>query len=331
MTMKLMKAAALAPLAAAAGLLVAVAPAGPAGASTGCVTAGKVTTCTFTFTGGAQTWTVPAGVHSASFTLYGAEGGTAVGGTINSIPVPGAVGGLGAQVTGTLPLTPGAMLQVNVGQAGTGNGSATFGGGGSASPSYSGAGGGASDVRGLAGGYSLADRLLVAGGGGGGGDNSVGPPIDTNFGSGGVGGNADSPGGDGGPVPMTTGPATLGVGGGGGAGTLTGGGAAGAGGTFTGANGCTLYAGTPGAVGTLGAGAGAVSTTAGGAGGGGYYGGGSGGDPAVDACGDIPGPGGGGGGASYTGTAAGASVTDGVAAPDDSPNGEVIITFHKGK
>ena len=130
MTMKLMKAAALAPLAAAAGLLVAVAPAGPAGASTGCVTAGKVTTCTFTFTGGAQTWTVPAGVHSATFTLYGAEGGTAVGGTINSIPVPGAVGGLGAQVTGTLPLTPGAMLQVNVGQAGTGNGSATFGGGG---------------------------------------------------------------------------------------------------------------------------------------------------------------------------------------------------------
>ena len=91
MTMKLMKAAALAPLAAAAGLLVAVAPAGPAGASTGCVTAGKVTTCTFTFTGGAQTWTVPAGVHSASFTLYGAAGGTAVGGTINSIPVPGAV------------------------------------------------------------------------------------------------------------------------------------------------------------------------------------------------------------------------------------------------
>src|SRR6516164_3479546 len=176
MTIKLMKAAALAPLAAAAGLLIAVAPAGPAGASTGCVTAGKVTTCTFTFTGGAQTWTVPAGVRSATFTLYGAEGGTAVGGTINSIPVPGAVGGLGAQVTGTLPLTPGTTLQVNVGQAGTGNGAATFGGGGR-----------------------------------GGGDNEVGPPIDANFGSGGVGGNADSPGGDGGPVPMTTGAATLGV------------------------------------------------------------------------------------------------------------------------
>jgi len=51
----------------------------------------------------------------------------------------------------------------------------------------------------------------------------------------------------------------------------------------------------------------------------------------VDDCGDVPGPGGGGGGASYTGTATGASVTDGVAAPDSSPNGEVIITFHKGK
>src|SRR5215472_13339 len=110
MTMKLMKAAALVPLAAAAGLIVAVAPAGPASASSGCVTAGKLTTCTFAFTGGAQTWAVPAGVHSATFTLYGAEGGTAVGGTINSIPVPGAVGGLGAQVTGTLPVAPGTVL-----------------------------------------------------------------------------------------------------------------------------------------------------------------------------------------------------------------------------
>jgi len=37
------------------------------------------------------------------------------------------------------------------------------------------------------------------------------------------------------------------------------------------------------------------------------------------------------GGASYTGTAFSVSVIDGVVAPDDSPNGEVIITFHKGK
>ena len=145
MSMKLMKAAAFAPLAAAASLIVAVAPAGPANASSGCVTTGKATTCTFTFTGGTQTWAVPAGIHSATVTLYGAEGGTAVGGTVGGVPVPGGAGGLGALVTGTLAVTPGTVLQVNVGQAGTGNGGATFGGGGSAGNGYGGSGGGASE------------------------------------------------------------------------------------------------------------------------------------------------------------------------------------------
>src|SRR6266566_3764329 len=37
--------------------------------------------------------------------------------------------------------------------------------------------------------------------------------------------------------------------------------------------------------------------------------------------------GGGGGGASYTGGVWGAIITDGVAAPDNVPNGEVIITY----
>jgi hypothetical protein len=110
--MKLMKAATLAPPGAALGVLAAVITAGPASAASGdCVTASKVTTCTFTYTAGAQTWTVPAGVKSATFTLYGGEGGTAVGGTINSVPVPGGPGGLGAQVTGTLPVTPGTVLR----------------------------------------------------------------------------------------------------------------------------------------------------------------------------------------------------------------------------
>jgi hypothetical protein len=337
MSMKLMKAAAVAPLAAAAGLLVAVVPAGPASASSGCVTTGKLTTCTFTYTGGAQTWTVPAGVHSATFTLYGAEGGTGVGGTVNSIPVPAAVGGLGAQVTGTLAITPGTVLQVNVGQAGSGNGGASFGGGGSAGNGYGGSGGGASDVRGPAAGYSLTDRLLVAGGGGGGGDNDIAPPgIGVNNTPGGPGGNADSPGGT---SPAVTLPGvTLGGGGGGGGGTLTAGGSAGAGGVITGTDTCApdIAIGGPGAAGTFGFGADDVffpGTTGpgGGGGGGGYYGGGSGGGPADDGCQNRPGWGGGGGGASYTGTATGASVTDGVLAPDDSPNGEVIVTFHKGK
>jgi hypothetical protein len=329
MTMKLMKAAALAPLAAAAGLLVAVVPAGPASASSGdCVTAGKLTTCTFTYTGGAQTWTVPAGIHSATFTLYGAEGGTAVGGTVGGVPVPGGPGGPGAQVTSTLAVTPGNVLQVNVGQAGTGNGGATFGGGGSAAGSYSGAGGGASDVRSPAGGYSLADRLLVAAGGGGGGDGNVGQ---SSFGADGAGGNADSPGANGQSITITG--AVLGGGGGGGAGTTTAGGSAGAAGVITGADTCPsgAFNGTAGAAGMLGAGADAVLGTSGGAGGGGYFGGGSGGSGADDGCLNLAGPGGGAGGASYTGAAASASITAGVAAPGDSPDGEVIITFHKGK
>jgi len=331
MTMKLMRAAALVPLGAALGVLAAVVQAGPASAASGdCVTVGKLTTCTFTFTGGAQTWTVPAGIHSATFTLYGAEGGTAVGGIINSVPVPGAVGGLGADVTGTLAVTPGTVLQVNVGQAGGSGTGATFGGGGSGGIT-GGAGGGASDVRSPAGGYYLADRLLVAGGGGGGGDNQVASPgSGLNIGLGGPGGNADSPGANGQPVTIPG--ATIGGGGGGGAGTTTAGGSAGAAGVITGTDTCPsgTAPGTAGAVGTLGIGAGFVIEGAG-AGGGGYYGGGSGGGPADDGCLNLPGWGGGGGGASYTGTATGASVIDGVLAPDDSPNGEVIITFHKGK
>jgi len=329
MTMKLMKAAAVAPLGAALGVLAAVITAGPASASSGdCVTAGKVTTCTFIYTGGAQTWTVPAGIKSASFTLYGAEGGTAVGGTVGGVPVPGGPGGLGAQVTGTLSVTPGSVLQINVGQAGAGNGAATFGGGGSASGIYSGAGGGASDVRSPAGGYSLADRLLVAAGGGGGGDGNVGQ---SSFGAGGAGGNADSLGANGQSITITG--AVLGGGGGGGAGTTTAGGSAGAAGVITGTDTCPSgsFNGIAGAAGMLGAGADAVLGTSGGAGGGGYFGGGSGGSGADDGCLNLAGPGGGGGGASYTGTATGASVADGVLAPGGSPSGEVIITFHKGK
>jgi hypothetical protein len=69
---------------------------------------------------------------------------------------------------------------------------------------------------------------------------------------------------------------------------------------------------------------------AGGGGGGGYYGGGGGGGGAADpgsGCDAFAGGGGGGGGASYTGAVSGAVVTDGVAAPDDAPAGEVIISY----
>jgi len=103
-----------------------------------------VNTCTVTFSTPAagQSWVVPTGVTSESFTLYGATGGD------------------GARVTGTLSLAAGTPVTVDVGGVGSGGtgganggGNAFFGGGG---------GGGASDIQ-LAG----ADQLVAGGGGGG--------------------------------------------------------------------------------------------------------------------------------------------------------------------
>jgi hypothetical protein len=301
----------------AAGLVAGV-PAGPAGAASGgCATSGTQVTCTFTETGAAQTWTVPAGVTSATFTLYGAEGGA------SDSDVPG---GLGAKVTATLPVTAGTVLQVNAGQAGALNSGASFGGGGS-SGGDAGGGGGASDVRSPAadGSYPLADRLLVAGGGGGGGQGGFAPLGTPNIPAGGDGGNAGAAGGDG--QSTTANGAVLGGGSGGGAGTTSGPGAGGAGGTVTGKSTCHggVGPGIAGDGGTLGAGG---NGPGGAGGGGGYYGGGGGGGAATDACGDFSGGGGGGGGSSYyTGTASGAMVRNGVGAPDDAPDGEVIITY----
>ena len=113
---------------------------------------------TFDFTGAAQTWTVPAGVTSATFDLYGAEGGK------NPRPFAAALGG---RATATIAVTPGAAIQVNVG--GRGQVSPSTGGfnGGGQGLLTGGGGGGASDIR--IGGTALADRVLVAGGGGGSG------------------------------------------------------------------------------------------------------------------------------------------------------------------
>ena len=68
------------------------------------------TTETFNFTGAAQTWTVPAGVTSATFDLYGAQGG--------GFAIPTFAPGLGGRATATIAVTPGASIQVNVGGQG---------------------------------------------------------------------------------------------------------------------------------------------------------------------------------------------------------------------
>jgi hypothetical protein len=80
----------------------------PASASPTPVCAG--TTCTITFSSpssGGQIWTVPEGVTSATFTLFGAIG--------SSNDDHGILGGDGAEVTGTLSVAPGDALTVDVG------------------------------------------------------------------------------------------------------------------------------------------------------------------------------------------------------------------------
>jgi hypothetical protein len=135
---------------------------------------------TFSYTGAAQTWTVPARVTEASFDLYGAQGA----GLPNSEFSPG----LGGRASATIAVDPGAPIQINVGGQGSEGG---FNGGGLATTA-AGGGGGASDIR--IGGTALTNRRLVAGGGGGAGGGTC-PGISVAGGSG--GGESGQPGGAG--------------------------------------------------------------------------------------------------------------------------------------
>src|ERR1700722_12583757 len=117
-------------------------------------------TTTFTYSGAATTWTVPAGVANIAVTVIGAKGGTA-----------NTAGGNGDDVTGVLAVTPGKVLQLYVGGQGNTSGTGGFNGGG-ASGTSGGTGGGASDIRASVSdpytGTDASHRYVVAGGGGGG-------------------------------------------------------------------------------------------------------------------------------------------------------------------
>jgi hypothetical protein len=200
------------------------------------------TTQIFNYTGGEQTFVVPAGVSTLHVVLISGRGGTS--GT--------AAGGGAAEVIGDLSVTPGQTLYIEVGGNGkdTGEGGAGgFNGGGNGA----GGGGGASDIRTAPRTTGLAPdlRLAVAAGGGGGGSDGF-------TGSGGAGGAAGSAGSE----AEGSGNA------GGGAGTATEGGAGGFGCNQNGVNG---------QLGVGGAGGTSESVGPGGGGGGGYYGGGGGG------------------------------------------------------
>lgn len=276
---------------------IGVAPAAASEPATTC----SAGTCNvvFAFTGEAQEWTVPASVSSATFQLEGAQGGSA--GSVGCIRAPG---GDGAQLVGTLAVTPGSKLEVRVGGQGGGEGSPFGGYNGGAEGSFSpvycdngGGGGGASDVR--EGGSESSDRALVAAGGGGSGGDGAGADSIEAGGEGGAGGaEAGGSGKDG----VGTRPGT---GGGGASDSGPGGGGSIGGFDGTGAGEGGLATGTP--------------YGGGGGGGGGYYGGGGGGFA------ESPnsGGGGGGGGSSYAAAIAGTVIVPGV----HEGNGRVVITY----
>jgi hypothetical protein len=252
---------------------------------------------------GTYVFAVPAGVTSVHVVAVGASGGA--GGSGGGV---GGAGGLGAVVQGTLAVSPGSTLEVNVGGQGDEGLSAVGVGGGG------GGGGGASDVRT---GPALADRVLVAGGGGGGGGTGTtgtgglggggggregAPGICDGSGEPGGGGTQDAGGAGGRLGSYEEGiDGEFGVGGGGGLDS-----AGGAGG-FNG--------GGPGGL-NFGVFVGRVFTGHGGGGGGGWYGGGGG---APDTCG-----GGGGGGSNHAGAGV-SGFTEGLAAvPGD---GSVTLSW----
>jgi hypothetical protein len=272
----------------------------------------------FGFTGSQQTYTVPAGVTMLGVEAVGGSGAPAISGTAMD---------LGA----ALPVAPGEVLYVEVGQSATGS-AATFGGGGAggAGDAAGGAGGGASDVRTCSvtatrcrdGGTSLASRLIVAGGGGGdGGEENSAHLFGITCGGGPYGGIAQSQGTvmvAGGTV-LEGGPdnATAGAAGGGGASGGVGGftpacsggiGPHNFGGDVAGQTGMAGIGGTGGA-----SSAGPIPG-GGGGGGGGYFGGGGGSSGQVDlpspacgagGCSASDGSGGGGGSSFYVSAATG--------------------------
>lgn len=154
------------------------------------------------------TWTVPAGVYSASVVAIAGGGG---GGGCDSHA--GYNGYAGDAITGTISVTPGQVYTLYAGTGGAGGtsdqggapggaggtGYASGGNGSAAGPTpYSGGGGGggAASVLVLA-----STPVLVAGGGaggGGGGHGSTGQPQQGNYASGPAGGNGTAKGGDGG-------------------------------------------------------------------------------------------------------------------------------------
>lgn len=209
-------------LAAAGGIAAAVSAAALTLPLSGAVGATASATKTFDFTGGEQVFSVPDGVTSLDVVAVGGKGAAGAGGGT-------ATGGSGASAKGTIPVTPGQILFIEVG----GNSSGRIGGfngagsggddTGGVPGNDGGGGGGATDIRTISragAGNTLNSRLIIAGGGGGGGGDILfggaaggdgGSAGQNANGSGGNGANGGgTAGGTGGPGATRTGPGSLG-------------------------------------------------------------------------------------------------------------------------
>ncbi len=257
------------------------------------VFAGSAQTGQYPYSGTETNITLSPGTYD--ITAYGAQGGYAT-------YYGGHVGGLGAEMAARFTFTTTVDLTILVGGAGNTGGDGGGGGGGSfvvngATPLVIAGGGGGAAYDSTGGTGSTSTNGENGGGGDAGGGGSAGN-------GGGWGGTVLDPAGGAGGGGYYTGAGSSGYGGGGGSSFLDGGG---------GGSGGVDSTGNP-----FG-GAGGFGCSGGGGFGGGGGGGYSGGGGALTA--------GGGGGGSIIDSSATTNLVEisGVASPDDSPNGEVII------
>ncbi|MFF2041476.1 hypothetical protein ACFVVX_13670 [Kitasatospora sp. NPDC058170] len=266
----------------------------PTGANTNCVR--------FTYSGGDQAFTVPAGVTSVYARIFGAGGAGAPQGYYTGQYG----GGGGGYTTGTLAVTPGQNLTVTAGQGGVLNSTtATYGGGGAGGqgrdfPAGSATGGSGGGLSAVWNGAYGSNPLLIAGGGGG-----VSPGADSGTPAAGGGGGTNG-GQDNQPTQSGRG------------GTQTAGGAA--------ATQTTCAAATAGSQYLGGRGANSSGYEGGGGGGGGYFGGGGG---ACQRSGTLEANGMGGGGSGWT-KGAGVSTAQTANGTNSTGNGQGGVSGGRG-
>ena len=115
---------------------------------------------TIAYTGGLQTWVVPAGVTSLLVHAYGASGAKCTSSACT------AAGGLGGHIAATVTVTPLSTMYINIGGMGgtTSSSMGGFNGGGSCTytgdQSYIAGGGGATSIRDST---DITTALVVAG------------------------------------------------------------------------------------------------------------------------------------------------------------------------